>query len=194
MTNKNIISKLKYNLFKIYNKIGGMGIFLGLVIILYLITLIINPNKFILSLNNSIKLFLSLTWIFIMIFLLMIIIDLFINKNKINKFFNKKNNLFSWFFIIIAGIISTGPIYMWYPIIGELKEKGMPIKYQVAFLYNRSIKIPLIYPMIEIFSSKVVITLLIVMIIFSIINGYIVELILNYNKKTTINNKYNNNK
>jgi len=181
MVKKNILSKLKYNLFKVYNKFGGVGIFLGLVISMYFILLITNINKFILSISESWKLFISLVWIFIMIFTLMIIIDLFINKKTTNKFFNKKNSLFSWFFIIIAGIISTGPIYMWYPIIGDIKEKGMPIKYQAAFLYNRSIKIPLIVPMIGIFGKNIVITLLITMIVFSIINGYLVEWIINYN-------------
>jgi len=63
---------------------------------------------------------------------------------------------------------------MWYPLLADLKEKGMKNSLIATFLYNRAIKIPLIPITIYYFGIKLTIILTIYMIIFSIINGILV--------------------
>lgn len=175
---------------KLYNKLGGTWIFVIFVSFLYLLTLLFNPNIFFNALKESLNTLINWLWIFALIFALMVLTDLFITKKIVMKFFNGNNQILSWILIIIGGIISTGPIYMWYPILSELSEKGLKKRFITGFLYNRSIKIPLIIPMIAVFSDtgingiKIITTLFIVMIAFSIINGYTVEFILNKLNKT----------
>ncbi len=166
---------------KIYNRIGGAGIFLGLVSILYIILLILDFNKFLLSLKNTFNTFISIIWILVVVFVLMIISDLIFTKKLVLKLFNKNKKILSWLLIIIAGLVSTGPIYLWYPLLKDLKDKGLENKYIVGFLYNRSIKLPLLPIMISYFGLKYVLILMFLIITFSIINGYLVEYILNHN-------------
>jgi uncharacterized membrane protein YraQ (UPF0718 family) len=75
------------------------------------------------------------------------------------------------------GILSHGPIYVWYPLLRELREHGMRTSLVAAFLYNRAIKIPLLPLMIYYFGVIYVVVLLIFMIIASIVEGKIIELI-----------------
>ena len=67
---------------------------------------------------------------------------------------------------------------MWYPLLAELKEKGIGYGYLATFLYNRAIKIPLLPIAIFYFGLKYVVILTIVMIFISIIQGIIINRIL----------------
>ena len=88
------------------------------------------------------------------------------------KYLGKKRK---WLFAILGGIISTGPIYMWYAMLRELKEKGVGYGFIATFLYNRAIKPPLIPVIIYYFGLKFTIVLTGVMIIFSVLQGMIIE-------------------
>jgi uncharacterized membrane protein YraQ (UPF0718 family) len=68
-----------------------------------------------------------------------------------------------------------GSAYIWYIFLKDLKQKGMKTSLIVAFLYNRAIKIPLLPMMIYYFGYPLTIILTIYMIIFSVINGLVVE-------------------
>lgn len=87
----------------------------------------------------------------------------------------KDKGMKKWFFVIIGGILSSGPIYMWYPLLADLRNKGLNYGLIACFLYNRSIKIPLIPLAIIYFSWKYIIILLLVMILASIIQGIIIN-------------------
>ena len=67
---------------------------------------------------------------------------------------------------------------MWYPLIDELRKNGMRDSLAMVFLYNRAIKIPLMPMIILYFGMPFLVVMSVLMIIFSIINGYIGEKIL----------------
>jgi len=146
-----------------------------LIIFTYLILYFIYPTEIIKAIKMFTSIIISLWYIFIIIFVTMVIIDYFLNPKTILKHMNKKNKFKIWFITIIAGILSSGPVYVWYPLLKSLKEKGVTDKYLVAFLYNRAIKIPLLPIIVFYFSLKYVIILTTVMIIVSIIQGIIIE-------------------
>jgi uncharacterized membrane protein YraQ (UPF0718 family) len=84
-----------------------------------------------------------------------------------------------WFFVVIGGILSSGPIYMWYPLLADFKKKGLSDGLIACFLYNRAIKIPLIPIAISYFNYKYIIILCITMILASIIQGLIINKLFN---------------
>ena len=86
-----------------------------------------------------------------------------------------KSNKKLWLFSIVSGIISMGPIYLWYPIMKELLDKGLKYRYVAVFLYNRGIKLQLLPMLILYFGITYSITLMIVMAILSIPQAIIVE-------------------
>jgi uncharacterized membrane protein YraQ (UPF0718 family) len=87
----------------------------------------------------------------------------------------KEKKIKKWFFVIIGGILSTGPIYVWYPLLANLKDKGLNYGLIACFLYNRAIKIPLLPVAIFYFGWKYILILSFVMIFMSVIQGIIIN-------------------
>jgi len=72
-------------------------------------------------------------------------------------------------------VLSTGPIYMWYPLLADLKNKGLSYGLIACFLYNRGIKITLLPIAIFYFGWKYVLVLSLAMIFVSIIQGILLN-------------------
>lgn len=109
--------------------------------------------------------------ILLLVFAVMFLTNLFFESNQVVKFLGKGSGLRGWLVAIAGGIASSGPIYMWYPLLSDLKEKGMKDSLMAAFLYNRAIKIPLLPMMVYYFGWPFTLVLSIYMVLFSIVNG-----------------------
>jgi uncharacterized membrane protein YraQ (UPF0718 family) len=104
----------------------------------------------------------------------MFLTNLLIKKETIIKYL-KKGKIKKWIFVIIGGILSSGPIYMWYPLLADLKEKGLDSGLIACFLYNRAIKIPILPVFLLYFPLKFVLILSMLMIIMSVFQGIIIN-------------------
>lgn len=153
----------------------GRRIFLISVLALYLILSFVNFTL----IKEAFFGFLYLLWkiipVLIFVFILMLLSGLFLDSKKMVKFIGESAGAKGWFMSIVGGILSMGPIYIWYPLLGELREKGMKDSFIAAFLYNRAIKIPLLPMMIYYFGLAFTITLTFYMILFSVVNGILVD-------------------
>jgi uncharacterized membrane protein YraQ (UPF0718 family) len=112
-----------------------------------------------------------LALVFIFIFLIKLLLD----ERRITALFGRQSGIKGWLIAITAGIISAGPIYVWYVFLQELRDKGMRTSLIAAFLYSRSIKPPLLPMMIYYFGVLFTCTLMLYMMIFSIISGLLME-------------------
>ncbi len=154
--------------------------FLGIMIFLYLLFFFLNTEIFWSSFDFFTKTLSQIFPIFLFIFVLMVIVNKYINRAFILKHI-RGNKIKSWIFIILGGIISTGPPYLWYPLLKELKEKGVHDGEIAAFLYNRSIK-PAFFPlMILYFGLQYTITLSFVVIFLSFFQAGIVNFFMSFN-------------
>ncbi len=149
--------------------------FLLIIILIYISLFFINYPGFIQSISFFFKILKTIIPVFIFVFVLMTLTNLFVTKKLITKHFNEKSRIRAWIFAIITGILSMGPIYMWYPLLAEAKNKGLNQGLIACFLYNRAIKIPLLPLMIVYFGIKYVLILTIVMIIMSVSQGIIIN-------------------
>ena len=66
-------------------------------------------------------------------------------------------------------------MYMWYPLLKEMKNSGANHSFIAVFLYNRAIKLPLLPFIIFYFGITFTIVLTVVMIVMSIIQGMIID-------------------
>ena len=156
------------------NKHGGV-IFLALVLILYLVLFLFEPEKIRESLKISGNIFLQIApWLFLVIFL-MGIINYFVKPKTVLKYVGEGSGIKGWFLAISTGILSHGPIYAWYPLLRDLRNQGMKSGLVAVFLYNRSIKIPLLPFMVHYFRMPFVIILTGYIIIASIVQGHIIQ-------------------
>ncbi len=156
--------------------------FVLIMLIIYSALYFLNPNLFNKSINFFTNIIIKIIPIFILIFFLMIIMNFFVTTKTITKHFKDKK-IKAWFFAIISGIISTGPIYMWYPLLKNAQEKGVSHGLISCFLYNRAIKIFLIPIMIFYFGIKYILILSVLMIIMSIIQGITINKFLGEKQK-----------
>ncbi len=162
----NIKNKLK--------QISSAGYFLISILIVYFFLFLFKQNLFFSSINFFYNIILKIIPVFILVFVLMTLTNFFITPKFVIKHLKEKG-IKKWFFVIVGGILSSGPIYMWYPLLADLKNKGLNYGLIACFLYNRGIKIPLIPLMIIYFSWKYIIILTIVIILVSIIQGILLN-------------------
>ncbi len=155
-------------------KIGGNWIFLISILFLYLFTLFLNKNLFLNSILYAKNVAIEVIPILIIVFVLTFLANIWLTNKKANKLLIRKSGPIQYLAAIVLGILSSGPIYMWYPLLSELKEKGLKNSLIAIFLYNRAVKIPLMPMIIYYFGLPFLLVTTCFMIIFSLINGYFV--------------------
>lgn len=155
-------------------QIPGSWYFLTIIILIYGLFFIFNSNIFFSSLTFFNKILLKIIPIFVFVFVLMALSNYFITPKFIIKHLKEKK-FKKWFFVIVGGILSSGPIYMWYPLLADLKNKGLNYGLISCFLYNRAIKIPILPVAILYFSWQYILILSCVIIFMSVIQGLIIN-------------------
>jgi uncharacterized membrane protein YraQ (UPF0718 family) len=113
--------------------------------------------------------------VLLIVFVVMFFTHLLFEGQRTVESLGKGSGFQGWMVAIAGGIVSSGPIYMWYPLLSDLKEKGMKESLIAAFLYNRAIKIPLLPMMVHYFGWNFTLALSIYMVLFSMVNGVIVQ-------------------
>ncbi len=151
------------------------GYFLIAMLVIYLVFFFLNKNLLIQSLSKFAKIFLKIIPVLLIAFVLMAFINYFVTPKFLIKHLSKKNKIKKWFIAIVSGIISTGPIYMWYPMLSDLKDKGVSKGLIATFLYSRAVKPALIPIMIFYFGIVYTLIFTLVIIIFSFIQGIIIN-------------------
>lgn len=149
--------------------------FLLIVMAAYIVVAFIDLEIVMLALLFSYSILKNLIMVFLIVFLAMAMINYFVTPDMLKKYIGRSSGIKRWFFSIIGGIISTGPIYMWYPLLKQLKSRGVSYGFVATFLYNRAVKLPLLPMMVFYFGIEYVIVLTAVMIIFSVVQGVIFE-------------------
>lgn len=149
--------------------------FLFFVIIIHILIFLFNAEDSILALTKSFEVLLKLLPIFVMIIFVMMLINFFLKPKSIMKHFGKKSGTKAWIYTVLGGIISHGPMYVWYPMLSELRENGLKDGLLATFMYTRSIKIPFIPIMIDYFGMLFTIVLFIYILIGGILQGIFIE-------------------
>ncbi len=162
-------------------KIPKSWYFLIIIVLVYFLLSIFNRDIYLECLDFFSEIILKIIPIFVLVFVLMSLFNYFITPNFIIKHLKEKG-VKKWFFVILGGILSSGPVYMWYPLLADLKDKGLNYGLIACFLYNRAIKIPLIPLAIVYFSWQYIFILLMVMIFASIIQGILLERLMEIKK------------
>jgi uncharacterized membrane protein YraQ (UPF0718 family) len=158
------------------NLIYGFS-FLGIVVILYLLLSFFNSVKIYRSLYASLDIIIQILPILALFIFMMGVANYFLKQKTVSKYLGGESEIKGWVLAISMGVLSHGPIYVWYPLLKDLRDQGMRTGLIAVFLYNRAIKIPLLPVMIFYFGIGFVILLSFYMIIASVVEGKIIEII-----------------
>jgi len=109
------------------------------------------------------------------VYVLILAFNAFAEPTWITRYVGRNSGLKGWAVALIGGILSLGPIYPWYALLGELKEKGMRPSLIAAFLYARAVKPPLLPLLAHYFGLVFAVVLVGYMLVFAILNGLLTE-------------------
>jgi uncharacterized membrane protein YraQ (UPF0718 family) len=152
--------------------------FLLIVVVLYILIAIFDKTNYTTSFNTSMKLLWSLIPIFTFIIVLTAAINYLLKPKQIMKHFGKGSGKKSTLYAILGGILSHGPMYAWYGMLSDMKSHGLRNGLIVTFIYARAVKLPLLPLMIGVFGIGFTIIINIYIIIFSIVQGIIMDKLL----------------
>ncbi len=153
-------------------RVPRMLIFPASVLVLYGILYAIYPDKISMALNSSGNIFLNMLVPLALVFALMLVLNLFLKPAHIVRFLGKGAGIKGIILSATAGIISTGPIYAWYPLLKQLRQKGAGNSMMAIFLGNRAVKPFLLPMMISYFGWLYILILTVFTVTGSIIVGY----------------------
>ncbi len=150
-------------------------IFLLVIVSLYALTFLVNAKLALNALAFSTNLLHQLLPVLLLVFALMFVSNLLVKPEWIRANVGRDSGLRGWAVAVVGGILSVGPIYVWYALLRDLKTMGMRTSLIAVFLYNRGIKLPLLPLMIHYFGTTYTLVLATYMTLFSLLSGILVE-------------------
>ena len=148
-----------------------------IVLAVYGILLAAAPDKAMLALQSSGRVLRNVALPLGLVFAIMLALNLFVKPAQITRFIGRRTGMKGIMLSAGAGIISAGPIYVWYPLLKELREKGAGASPVAVFLYSRAVKPFLLPVMIAYFGWQYVVVLTGLTVLGAIALGYSVGLL-----------------
>jgi len=150
-------------------------VFLLIVIVLYSGALFLAPERIGNALQFSLRMLKQLLPLLGIICCLMFLNNLLVKPSWVENHVGRNSGLKGQIIAVGGGILSMGPIYVWYEILKDLHSKGMRTSLVASFLYARSVKPQLLPLMIHYFGWVYTLILSSYLIVFSLLNGWLTE-------------------
>lgn len=157
-------------------------LFLLLVVFVYLILFFINSDKTADALEECGLILLKLIPIFLIVIVLTATINYFLKPQQIIKYLGANSGKSGWFYALLGGVISHGPMYAWYPMLQDMKRHGLRDGLIATFFYARAIKLPLLPLMIDYFGLIFTTVLSAYILIGAYLQGRLIEYFLGLKK------------
>ena len=158
-------------------KIKGVGgwLFLAIVLLIYGVTALFDSGLALKAMTSFIQLLDKVVPVLLIVFILIFIVNLLIEPARVKKYLGSRSGIMGWLAAIVGGVLSTGPVYPWYALLKDLREKGMKTSLAAVFLYSRAVKLPLLPMLVHYFGITYTMVLISYLIVFSIISGFVME-------------------
>jgi len=150
---------------------SGGWIFLLTMLAVYGVVAIVSTQTAGQALSLSVKVMNNLWPALVIVFFLLLAADLLLKPEWIKRNLGRESGIKGWLMAAVGGVLATGPIYAWYALLGELRDKGMRLSLAAVFLYSRALKIPLLPLMIHYFGMTYTLVLYLYLFGFSFVSG-----------------------
>jgi uncharacterized membrane protein YraQ (UPF0718 family) len=158
-------------------KLGGW-LFLAGVILSHGATALVEPDLARQALASFVAMLSEVAPVLVPVFVLMFLAERFLTPKRTQAWLGQGSGLRGWLLAVVAGVISTGPVYTWYALLAELRDKGMRTALVAVLLYARAIKLPLLPLLAHYFGLRYMLVLSLLIAGFSILNGLVMERLL----------------
>ena len=141
----------------------------------YVLFYLFNADKTIPALQKSGAVLVKILPVLLLVILFTALINFFLKPKEIASHLGEESGVKGWAIALIAGIISHGPMYAWYPMPEDLKQHGLKNGLIGAFFYSRAVKIPLLPIMIDYFGFAFTAILTVYILFASVIQGLLID-------------------
>ena len=117
------------------------------VIIIYITSFVLVPEKTLAALGKSWEVGKQVAGPVSLAFVMMLLLNRFLSPAVAVKYLGRQAGMKGILLSSLSGILSMGPIYAWYPLLGTLKGKGVSTFHLANFIACRSIK-PVLLPLL----------------------------------------------
>lgn len=145
------------------------------VMLLYGVLFFLQQDVVVPALLGSSRVLLKIAPVFLLVILFTSCINFFFQPQQIGAYLGRESGLKGWLTALLAGFLSHGPMYAWYPLFEDLQQHGMRDGLIVVFFYARAVKIPLLPLMIDYFGLIFTLALSVYILIASLIQGLLLE-------------------
>ena len=153
----------------------GPWLFLAVVILIYGVIVVLDPDTARRASITAWSMLQRLAPVLVLVFILMFVIERFLSRENTVRWLGRESGWRGWLIAPVVGVLSTGPVYSWYALLGDLKDKGMRTALVAALLYARAVKLPLLPLMVHYFGARYTLLLSLLILAFSVINGLAME-------------------
>lgn len=123
---------------------GGL-IFFGIVAAIYALVLVTSPDTGKEALSLTLGVLRALIVPLSLVFAALVLTNLFLKPKQVSALIGKDSGLKGSLLSLLAGIVSVGPAYAWYPLLGTVQKHGGGAGQISVFLFGRAIK-PFLLP------------------------------------------------
>jgi uncharacterized membrane protein YraQ (UPF0718 family) len=148
---------------------------LAVVAALYAVCAALAPDLALRALAHAWQALRNMLPVLALVFVLLFVFDLLLNPQRLAQHLGRPGGARGWLIALAAGILSAGPIYAWYPLLAELRGKGMRASTAAVFLYARAIKLPLLPLLFHYFGTAYSVVLSLYLAGFALLSGLVME-------------------
>ncbi len=150
-------------------------LFLAVVVVLYAILFLVEPGKAGAAVSFGLKVLAKLWPVLIFVFFLMFVVELLVKPSWIRRHVGQGSGVKGFWVALVGGVVSMGPVYIWYTMLRDFQEKGMRPALVAVFFYGRGVKIPLLPLMAFYFGATYTVILTVYMLAFAVLTGFCTE-------------------
>lgn len=149
--------------------------FLSLVAISYVSLVVTHDEQAWQSLQRAGQILAQILPIIALVVVINALINWWLPPKKMVHLFKKHGARRGWGIAMIAGIMSHGPMYLWYPMLSDLRRGGVPEGVLVTYFYARAVKVPLLPLMVDYFGLLFTVTLEVYILIAAWLQGVVMQ-------------------
>jgi len=151
-------------------------IFFGIVLVVYIVLWALNPSWWVQVGSYFLKTFLNkILPLLVMVYFLMFVLSFVWDNKLVKKWLAEWKYWHKLIFSALWGVIVSGPLYVWYDFLKELKNKWLTNGHIAAFIWARGIKLPFLAMMIGFFGLNFTLIYNLVLLVFAFLVGLVVD-------------------